>query len=353
MIEFRQGDMLQAKAEALVNTVNCVGVMGRGVALQFRNAFPDNYAKYVVACKRHEVEPGRMFITETGQFENPRYIINFPTKRHWKGKSRIEDIQLGLVDLVADVKRLDIRSVAIPPLGAGLGGLDWAQVRPLIVEAFAALPQVQVLIYEPLEAPSILSMARQRAVPSMTPGRAALVSLLHRYLGGLMDPFVTLLEAHKLMYFMQEAGQPLRLQYVKGPYGPFAENLSHVLKAVEGHMLTGYADGGDQPDKQLELVPGVIKDAETLLASDTESLSRFERVADLVGGFETPYGLELLSTVHFVAIRQGAATPTEALEQVHSWNSRKRQFTSEQVHLAWEILEGKGWLAGTTVKPST
>lgn len=342
MIEFRQGDVLAAEAEALVNTVNCVGVMGRGVALQFRNAYPENYAAYVVACKRGEVQPGRMFVTETGQLQSPRYIINFPTKRHWRGKSRLEDIRAGLVALVAEVERRGIHSIAIPPLGAGLGGLDWQDVRPLIEAALGALPQVRTLVYEPVGAPEVLP--RQTAIPRMTPGRAALVGLMHRYLGGLMDPFVTLLEVHKLLYFMQEAGQPLRLQYAKAPYGPYAENLRHVLKAVEGHLLSGYADGGDQPGKQLALVPGAVDDAETFLRGNADTLARFGRVADLVDGFETPFGLELLSTVHYVATRQGATTPEEAQEQVHAWNTRKRRFTPEQIYLAWNVLGDQGWL---------
>src|SRR6202042_3301980 len=136
--------------------------------------------------------------------------------------------------------------------------------------------------------------------PNMTAGRAALVVLIHRYLGGLMDPFVTLLEVHKLMYFMQEAGEPLRLQYAKGLYGPYAETLRHVLRMIEGHLVAGYADGGDAPDKQLELVPGAVRDAEAFLAADSKTRIRFDRVGDLVEGFETPFGLELLATVHWV-----------------------------------------------------
>src|SRR5439155_6254079 len=130
---------------------------------------------------------------------------------------------------------------------------------PRIEAALHGIDNLHVVVYEPSSAPA---ETRSRAVPSMTSGRAALVVLMNRYLGGLMDPFVTLLEVHKLMYFMQEAGEPLRLQYAKAPYGPYAENLRHVLRAVEGHLVAGYADGGDAPDKQIELVPGAMKDAE-------------------------------------------------------------------------------------------
>lgn len=153
MIELTRGDLFQADAEALVNAVNCVGVMGRGIALQFKQAFPHNFTAYAAACKRGEVEPGRMLVVETAQRTAPRYIVNFPTKRHWKDKSRLADIDSGLLALIAEVRRLGIRSIAVPPLGCGLGGLAWTDVRPRIERAFAALPDVRVLLYEPEGAP--------------------------------------------------------------------------------------------------------------------------------------------------------------------------------------------------------
>ena len=241
MIEFTRGDLLTADVEALVNTVNCVGIMGRGVALQFKNRFPANFKAYEVACRNEEVQPGRMFVYETGTLTNPKFIINFPTKRHWRGKSRIEDIESGLHALNDEIRNRRIKSIAIPPLGSGLGGLDWSVVRPRIQVALGDLEGIRVVVYEPSGAPVVYKASE---VPEMSAGRAALVALTHRYLAGLMDPFVSLLEVHKLMYFMQEAGEPLKLKYEKASYGPFAKNLSHVLRAIEGHLLSGYADGG-------------------------------------------------------------------------------------------------------------
>ncbi|HBY60137.1 MAG TPA: Appr-1-p processing protein, partial [Solibacterales bacterium] len=146
MIDIVEGNILEADAEALVNTVNCVGFMGKGIALQFKQAFPANFMAYEAACQSEEVVPGRMFIFDNGRLLNPRFIINFPTKRHWRGKSRIEDIRSGLKALIADVRRLEIRSIAVPPLGCGLGGLGWGEVRPLIERAFSELPDVRVLL---------------------------------------------------------------------------------------------------------------------------------------------------------------------------------------------------------------
>lgn len=345
MIEYRIGDILNADAEALVNTVNCVGIMGRGIALQFKNAYPENFKAYAAACRREEVRPGRMFVFETGTLTNPKYIINFPTKRHWRGKSRMEDIEAGLAALVHEVRVREIRSIAIPPLGSGLGGLDWPDVRERIEAALRGFNDVDMIVFEPSGTPDAKTMARSRDVPKMTTGRAALVKLMYRYLGGLMDPFVTLLEVHKLLYFMQEAGERLRLRFVQGVYGPYAENLSHVLTRVEGHFISGYADGGDNPEKQLELVPGAVEDAERFLRDHVDSLTRFARVTDLVEGFETPFGLELLATVHWVVRQLEARTPEEVVASTYAWNDRKRRFSPRQIRLALDVLRSKGWLA--------
>jgi O-acetyl-ADP-ribose deacetylase (regulator of RNase III) len=285
MIKLAQGDILKTDAEALVNTVNTVGIMGRGIALQFRKAFPENFKAYEAACQADQVQPGRMFVYDLNRLYNPRFIINFPTKRHWKSKSRIDDIQSGLVDLIHVVQQHNMGSIAIPPLGCGLGGLNWAEVRPLIVEAFQALPAVEVLLFEPTGAPQAADMAKQSKVPTMTVGRAALLGLMRRYLAAVMDPTITLLEVHKLMYFMQEAGEPLRLQYKKGPYGPYAENLRHVLSHIEGHFISGYGDGEDRPDKPLELKHHAAEQAEAFLAEYESTRQRFDRVAELIQGF--------------------------------------------------------------------
>lgn len=344
MIEYKTGDILTENAEALVNTVNCVGVMGRGIALQFSKQFPENYKAYQIACKQEQVQPGRMFITETSWLHNPKYIINFPTKRHWRGKSRMEDIEAGLIALVVDVTRYGIRSIAIPPLGSGLGGLDWEQVRPRIERAFKNMGDVQVIIFQPNGAPTAEKMVRNRAVPKMTPGRAALVGLMNRYLDGLLDPFVTLLEVHKLMYFMQEMGEPLRLRYKKAPYGPYAENLRHVLNEIEGHLISGYADGGDNPEKQLSLVPGALAETQAFLQQYQSTQQHFDRVADLVDGFESPFGLELLATVHWVVKHEGVQSLDRVIDQVHGWNDHKKQFTPRQIGIALNTLQQKNWL---------
>ena len=179
----------------------------------------------------------------------------------------------------------------------------------------------------------------------MTAGRAALVGLMSRYLAGLLDPSLTLLEVHKLMYFMQEAGEPLRLRYVAAPYGPYAENLRHVLRQIDGYFVSGYADSGDTPDKELSLVPGSIEDADRFLLDHPTTRARFGRVAELVDGFETPFGLELLSTVHWVCTRDQPPDAAHLVSKVYSWNERKRQFSARQILLARDVLARKGWIS--------
>ncbi len=349
MIEIAKGNILEADAEALVNTVNCVGFMGKGIALQFKQAFPANFKAYEAACKAGEVVPGRMFIFDNGRLINPRYVVNFPTKRHWRGKSRISDIRSGLTALIADVRSLGVHSIALPPLGCGLGGLNWGEVRPLIERAFSELPEVRVLLFEPVGAPAAKAMPVRTARPHMTSARALFIKLMDAY--SALEYGRTLLEVQKLAYFLQEAGEPLRLKYEAGHYGPYAANLNKVLEVMEGHFIRGYGDS-QKPQAEIELLPGAVKEATDFLAGRTDSVVRLQRVSHLIEGFETPYGMELLATVHWVAHRGGpnsqgpAPDAAAATEQIHTWNPRKQQvFRPQHVRVAWGQLSEQGWLA--------
>lgn len=345
MISYTLGDISKADAEAIVNTVNCVGIMGSGIALQIKKEFPKVFKAYKVACEHGEVQPGRMFVSETNMFENPKYIINFPTKRHWRNKSRMEDIESGLEALVDTIRRYKIRSIAIPALGCGNGGLNWSEVRPRIETALCAIPNLRVTIFGPESTP-VKTKSRNARV--MTPGRAALIALINCYLNRLMDPFVSLLEVHKLMYFMQEAGEPLHLRYMKGIHGPYSENLGRVLNAIDGHLVLCCSDGNDAPDKQLELLPEAVKNAESFLVNKQDTLSRFTRVNQLIEGFEKPQSLELLATVHWVITREDATGPDDIVSKVHACNKNKENcFTPRHIKMAFEALQSKGWLTNT------
>ncbi|APO93825.1 type II toxin-antitoxin system antitoxin DNA ADP-ribosyl glycohydrolase DarG [Xanthomonas vesicatoria] len=347
MINITRGNLLKAKTQALVNTVNTEGVMGKGIALQFKQAFPSMYRDYNSAAKAGGIVLGKMHIVDLGALaEGPQWIINFPTKKHWKSKSRIADIEAGLVDLVATIRRLAIRSIAVPPLGCGYGGLDWTQVKPLIEAAFSELPDVDVQLYSPEGAPEAASMPTRTACPSMTEGRASLLALMRRYQAGLLDPFVSLLEVHKLMYFLQEAGQPLRLQYSEGFYGPYAKNLRQVLIALEGHYISGYGAGEDNPAKPLTLLGKSAELAEAKIAMDPSTSLRMDRVQQLIEGYEDAYGLELLSSLHWVMCRsRKAQTDVEfAIDVVKAWNPRKAKLLKpDHLRIAWRRLHDQKW----------
>lgn len=345
MVTLTQGNLIKIDAEALVNTVNCVGYMGKGIALQFKQAFPDNFKAYQQACLTKEVQPGRMFVFETGTMLNPRYIINFPTKRHWRGKSRLEDIKSGLKALIEEVKRIGIKSIAIPPLGCGLGGLDWKIVRPLIEKAFSETPDVRVSLFEPAGTPDAKTMPVRTAHPKMTVARALFVKLMEHYMSPAYR--LTLLEIQKLAYFLQEAGEPLKLKFEAGHYGPYAPNLNKVLEIMEGHFIRGYGDS-QKPDVDIELMQGAIEEADRFLEEHHDSYKRLKKIDEVIDGFETPYGMELLSSVHWVTVH-GDSPVTDAdaaIQRIHQWNARKQKmFQPEHIRTAWKRLKETGWIS--------
>jgi O-acetyl-ADP-ribose deacetylase (regulator of RNase III) len=342
MIVPTSGNLLEADVEALVNTVNTVGVMGKGIALQFKQAYPANFQAYRTACQRGEVQPGHMLVVPTRRLANPRYIINFPTKRHWRGKATIEDIEAGLPALINAVREYGITSIALPPLGCGNGGLSWDDVRPRIEAAFAELPDVRVLLYEPDGAPAAEAMHIATTRPSMTPSRAAVVGLIEHY--ALPGYRVTMLEIQKLVYFLQAAGEPLNLEFTRHRYGPYAETLHHVLQRIEGHFIRGYGDRSRE--SSIRLLPEALDEAHTVIDQQPALQEHMHRVSTLIAGYETPYGLELLSSVHWVAQEDEAARTSAqcAVERVHAWNERKRTFRSDHITRAWEQLHAQHWV---------
>lgn len=355
MIERQSGDLLEADVEALVNTVNCVGVMGKGIALQFKLKFPENFRQYKRVCDRGDLEPGRLFVFDRGELfgddQRPRYVVNFPTKKHWRSKSRLEYIESGMEALVREVEQREIESIAIPPLGCGNGGLDWSNVEPIIERRFAPLSDVHVIVYPPGYEPDVDSMDVNTEEPSMTRGRALVIKLLDLY----QDPGYThgKLEAQKLAYLLQAAGEEMRLNYVPKHYGPYANNLNHVLQRIEGHFTKGYGDR--EQDSEIKLLPGAVEQAEEEISDDPEAQAYLDRVRTLIEGFETPFGLELLTTVLWVAQNNYHARESvhEAIAHVHNWNRRKKDlFRPEQIKVAWDRLKAQGWLGKDDLVPA-
>ncbi len=338
-----KGNLLKADAEALVNTVNTVGVMGKGIALQFKKAFPENFRAYEAACRRDEVRLGKVFVYPTGKLtENPRFILNFPTKEHWRSKARLVDIERGLRDLVDQVQRLRISSIAIPPLGCGLGGLRWSEVEPLIGKAFAPLEDVEVAIYGPVGTPASAEMPTATTRPELTRVRAAILATLARY-SGLVGRGATPIEVQKLSYLLERVGEPLNLGFEKGIYGPYSKTLEHVLGRLDGHFLSGI---GDRSQRVEEAEPIVVpEDAVAEIDAAAErygATPRVDLVLRMVEGFNSAYGTELLATVDWIVTHEfeGHGDPDRVFSVIQAWNHRKaRIFTERHVDAALTRLD--------------
>jgi O-acetyl-ADP-ribose deacetylase (regulator of RNase III) len=326
MITFSQGNLLDADVEALVNTVNTVGVMGKGIALMFKEAFPENFKLYREACKTHDIEVGRVFATERRDvMGGPKWIINFPTKQDWRKPSKLEWIQEGLIDLRHFIEKHAIRSIALPPLGSGNGGLNWQEVRPLIVQAFHPLRDVTIIVYEPT--PKYQNVAKREGVEKLTPARALMTELVCRY--WILGMECTLLEIQKLAYFLEMEiisrmlPNPLNLEFRANRYGPFSPKLGFLLNALDGSYLhcdkrlsdAGPLDVIGYDDKKIERV-------DLYLATEAKVYQApLAATADLIEGFESPLGMELLGTVDWLIRRE--ATPAN-IEGIRSGLRRWR-----------------------------
>lgn len=345
MIRITNGNLLGAKAEALVNTVNTVGVMGKGIALQFKRAYPDNFKAYAKAAKAGQVQIGRMFVFERGLVDLPHYIINFPTKEHWRGPSKLEYIESGLEDLVRVIRERQIRSVAMPALGSSNGGLSWDKVRPLIERALGGLEGVEVLLFEPHPEGKAMLLKAASEDPGLTPARAALLKLFALY--GAIGDSLGRLETQKIAYFLNEL-YPIKLKFERATYGPYADALNHVLLKLDGHYLEGYGDR-NRPS-EMYVRPGVLEDVEAYLGDQPELNEAVRRVARLIEGYESPYAMELLATLHWVVSRGEARDFEAAFRAMQGWSERKRMvFDRGHAHVAWQRLVDEGWVSAPLV----
>jgi O-acetyl-ADP-ribose deacetylase (regulator of RNase III) len=340
MISYKQTNLFDSTAEALVNTVNLVGVMGKGIALQFKDLFDLNYKQYLKACKSNHLHIGKMFVTETGLLTNPKYIINFPTKTDWRSYTKMEYINKGLDDLVNVINTLNIKSIAIPPLGCGNGGLDWNDVRPIIERKLSGISEdVVVEIYEP-GIHSYTKTVASKKMPKLTKARAIILSLADKYTVLGFD--ISHLEIQKLAYFLQELGQnDLNLKFAKGRYGPYATNLKHLLAFLEGTYIKGQIRFQDmKPTDALKLVEENLKAVYSFVSTEltSEEQMRLNQVASLIEGFESPFGMELLATVHWAKKEIGNATSASEIKKyINFWSERKKNIMSfEQIEIALE-----------------
>jgi len=349
MIIATAGDLLKADVDAIVNTVNCVGVMGKGVALQVKRRYPDVFEVYSRECKADRVRIGQMLAVPTNELHGPKWVINFPTKTHWKSPSRLSYIESGLPDLLRVVKELGIRSIAIPPLGAGNGGLAWSDVRPLICDTFDELEDVRVELFEPTNAFRHIAQAAQ---VTMTRARALTLALMNRYADAHaeVEPHsgkgLSHLEIQKLLYFADTVYPSLNFQFSQGRYGPYSDRARHLLIEMEGAFISGFGDGNDRVLEFRPIQPTERGEAELAHYLDTQSeevTDLVDQVMSLVNGYEEPYGLELLSSTHWVVLNEHAAVPAIAANAVRNWTQRKgRIFTDRHVERAFTHLAAVG-----------
>jgi len=302
MIQFTHGNLLDANVDALVNTVNTVGVMGKGIALMFKERFPDNNKAYEAACKRKELTVGRMFVTEPMELNGPRWIINFPTKAHWRYPSKLQWIESGLQDLRHVIEQKGIKSIAIPPLGSGNGGLNWHDVRPLIEVVLGNLSDVEVVIYEPTAA--YQNVSKTTGVEKLTPARALIAEVIRRY--EVLGFDCSILEVQKLAWILTQVihrlklNDPLKLHFEANRYGPYADNLRHLLDNLDGSYLHSDKRLADsEPSDVLHFSPDHYdKLAAYLRTSEAAAFSEaIHRTDALIDGFQSPLGMETLATV--------------------------------------------------------
>lgn len=319
MITFTQGNLLEARAEALVNTVNTVGVMGKGIALMFKERFEENFRRYAAACKAKEVQTGKMFVTPVHELDGPRWIVNFPTKQDWRAPSRMEWVVEGLQDLRRFLIEQHVKSIAIPPLGAGNGGLQWAEVREQIERALGDL-DVDILVFEPTK--QYQNVAKRAGVEKLTPARALIAELVRRY--WVLGIECSLLEIQKLAWFLERAierynpgDNPLDLRFTADKYGPYANRLDHLLNNLDGSYLHSEKRISDADPLDVIWFDDERKAfVQTYLKSEAKAYTQaLESTAALIDGFESPFGMELLATVDWLLAREGVAPTVPALRE--------------------------------------
>jgi O-acetyl-ADP-ribose deacetylase (regulator of RNase III) len=339
MFRTEKTNIVNVKADALVNSVNLVGIMGKGVALAIKEAFPENYKLYKKACENKQIDIGKIFVTETGQLF-PRYIINFPTKKHWRNPSNYSWIEAGLISLKEWLIKSNINSIAIPPLGSGSGKLDWNKVKSMIIDILSSeSDRIEIILIEPDEDFDRMESFKEQK-NNLTPARAMLLYLLNKY--RVLGNEINLLVVQKIAYFLQRVGEPLKLNFQKGYYGPYAYNLIPVLKALKPKYLYFNSLQDSKPSTIIRLNQNTIEEVEYYIEKNLtpQQKENLKKTLLLIQDFETPFGLELLGTIDFIFVEQKIPSNTQiVLSEITKWTHRKAKlFNEHHIEVAQERL---------------
>ena len=321
MLKYTTGNIVRCETEAIVNTVNTQGIMGKGIALAFKEAFPMNFKIYEKACKEGTIDIGKLLVTETGELY-PKYIINFPTKKHWRYPSKYEYIEAGLKDLIRIIKEYSINSISIPPLGSGNGRLEWNRVKILITKFLSEISsEVEIVVFEPGFNDQKTEVRKDIG---LTPQRALFVYVLWHY--QVLGYQTNLLVAHKIAYFLQRFGENLNLDFEKGPYGPYSNRLSHLLRYLNNAFLS-YNEQHSSPSTTIKINPKRYIEVEEYYEQNLseEQKSRTAKLLNFIEGFESTYGLELLATIAFIVEKTGKKSLEEIQSLIAGWTERKRE----------------------------
>lgn len=325
MIHFVNGNILESDAEALINTVNLVGVMGKGIALQFKNAFPDNFAAYKKACTTKEIAIGHLLVFESLTSERKKLIINFPTKTDWWKSSEYEYIAKGLADLLRIIDKYDIKSIAIPPLGAGNGGLDWNKVKSMIIETLND-SEAEVFVYEPN---SFITEKMKSEKVKLTPARALLLYILYRLVAD--GEFVSEFSCVKICYFLQKFGAEKYFKLVFKPYfyGPYSYKVRFVMRYLNGSYISGFSDMDKKPFEPVSLIADNEDEIDNYIEKDPELKQIADKTERFLSGFYSNFSLELLSTIDYIMENNNSINIDEINQQLNSWSPRKSRMFSD------------------------
>ena len=327
MIQYITGNVLESEAEALINTVNTVGVMGKGIALQFKKAYPTNFKIYSEAHKKDELAIGKLLVVKDSNFSSgDKLIINFPTKKDWRKPSEYSYIEEGLDDLIRVIEKHQVKSVAIPPLGAGNGGLEWEKVKKIIETKLSSL-DIEILVYEPTA--QIKEHLKKERV-KLTNARALLLYILYDLVKN--GEYVSEFASEKVCYFLQRFGAKkyFKLEFDPKFYGPYSGKVRFLLTTLNGSYIMGYSDMNKKPFEPLTLVADGYESVVQHVESNPELKAIASKTTAFLNGFYSDFALELLSSVDYLTVKQNTFDKTQITNKLEEWSNRKRSMFSDE-----------------------